>query len=53
MGCQFFKGVIQNYTDFRPKINILKGNYCIFQADIVPRQRSPFFVQARLVIAYS
>ena len=32
---QIFKGGVQNYKDFWPKINILKGNYCILGIEIV------------------
>lgn len=28
VGCQVFKGGIQNQIDFWPNINILQGNYC-------------------------
>ena len=40
--CQVPKGRIQNLLDFWPKINILKGNYCILSIDIVARwQKEP------------
>ena len=35
--CQVLKKRIQNLLDFWPKINILKGNYCILSIDIVAR----------------
>ena len=35
MGCRVFTGGMQNEIDFWPKINIPKGNYCIFQIHVV------------------
>ena len=32
MNCQVFKGGIQNYIAFWPKINTIKGNYCTWDS---------------------